>query len=241
MRWRNLDKLSLVQRLKGPTGRLTTHSSSEINCAVSRRASAGASAAFIAEQIGVGRSTIYREWRRCGGCGRFNAPLMRVKARAAGGQQRPMLGEAAWSQVEAPLQAACSQDPIAGRNRALARAEQIARPVARASTNRRMRRRLPGGSGLVRPSLRQPRAVRLVHLSPRRGVRTPGDRVPRRTHLSLWETGRVEQTNRFIRHDVAGAPRCSISPQKKSSGSRTNSTTGPVLPSNTSPQRGSNP
>lgn len=119
MRWRNLDKLSIVQRLKGPTGRLTTHSSSEINCAVSRRASAGASAAFIAEQIGVGRSTIYREWRRCGGCGRFNAPLMRVKARAAGGQQRPMLGEAAWSQVEAPLQAACSPDPIAGRNRAL--------------------------------------------------------------------------------------------------------------------------
>lgn len=91
MRWRNLDKLSLVQRLKGPTGRLTTHSSSEINCAVSRRTSAGASAAFIAEQIGVGRSTIYREWRHCGGRGRFNAPLMRVKARAAGGQQRPML------------------------------------------------------------------------------------------------------------------------------------------------------
>ena len=96
-------------------------------CAISALSASGASAVAIAKQLGLSRSTLYREWSRCGGRARYDvdaAVKQRGRARAGGADNARIYDEAAWAEVNASLQTAWSPDSIAGRRRALPDAGQ---------------------------------------------------------------------------------------------------------------------
>ena len=91
-------------------------------CRISALTEAGASATAIAKQLCLSRSTLYREWSRCGGRGRYDVEAaieQRRQARAGGANNARIYDDAAWAQVNASLQNAWSPDSISGRNRAL--------------------------------------------------------------------------------------------------------------------------
>jgi transposase, IS30 family len=103
-------------------------------CAISALTEAGASATAIAKQLGLSRSTLYREWARCGGRARYEleaAVAQRARARAGGAQNARRYDCAAWAEVNAALQNAWSPDSIAGRRRVLCGADE--RPLPRRS------------------------------------------------------------------------------------------------------------
>ena len=100
-------------------------------CRISALTDTGATAVFIAEQLGVCRSTIYREWARCGGRKHYavdRAMQERAHARAGGANNARIYGQAAWDQVEASLRQAWSPDSISGRSRALPDQAAVALP-----------------------------------------------------------------------------------------------------------------
>ena len=91
-------------------------------CAISALTEAGATAIAIAKQLGLSRSTLYREWARCGGRARYDveaAVQQRLRARAGGSNNARRYGSAAWAEVNASLQNAWSPDSISGRRRVL--------------------------------------------------------------------------------------------------------------------------
>ena len=91
-------------------------------CAISALTEAGTTATAIAEQLGVSRSSLYREWARCGGRLHYAveaAVAHRSHARAGCADNARIYDDAAWAEVNASLQNAWSPDSIAGRRRAL--------------------------------------------------------------------------------------------------------------------------
>ena len=91
-------------------------------CSISALTQAGVTAVAIAKQLGLSRSTLYREWSRCGGRARYDVNVaveQRGLARAGGANNARIYDEAAWAEVHASLQNAWSPDSIAGRRRAL--------------------------------------------------------------------------------------------------------------------------
>ena len=91
-------------------------------CAISALTEAGASAMAIAKQLGLSRSTLYREWGRCGGRAHYElerAVKQRADARAGGANNARIYDASAWSQINTALQNAWSPGSISGRRRAL--------------------------------------------------------------------------------------------------------------------------
>ena len=91
-------------------------------CAISALTEAGATGTAIAKQLGLARSTLYREWARCGGRAHYEleaAIEQRQQARAGGANNARIFDEATWAEVNASLQNAWSPDSIALRRRAL--------------------------------------------------------------------------------------------------------------------------
>jgi transposase, IS30 family len=97
-----------------------THLQPEQLCRISALTDAGLSAALIAQQLGIHRCTLYREWRRCGGRAHYSAPgaqTDRRAARARGANNARRYDEAVWARVVHGLQAALSPDALVGRAR----------------------------------------------------------------------------------------------------------------------------
>lgn len=97
-----------------------THLQPEQLCRISALTDAGLSALSIAQQLGIHRCTLYREWRRCGGREHYSAPAAsrdRRAARARGAGNARRYDEAAWQRVCEGLQASLSPDALVGRAR----------------------------------------------------------------------------------------------------------------------------